>query len=66
MWHRLVEGGRILHRRWDRYNDANVVFQPKHMSPERLHEGYIYLWKEFYKSRQELRELGQTERTIQF
>jgi len=66
VWHRLVEEGRILHRDWYRYNDANVVFKPKHMTPERLHEGYIYLWKEFYKSRQELRDLSQAERTIQF
>lgn len=43
-----------------------MVFKPKHMSPERLLAGYLYLWKEFYRTRQDLRELGREERTIQF
>jgi radical SAM superfamily enzyme YgiQ (UPF0313 family) len=66
IWHSLVAEDRIIDRTWAHYNDANVTFQPKHMSPERLLEGYLYLWREFYKSRQELRELGREERTIQF
>ena len=66
VWHRLVAEDRILHKSWDRFNDANVVFKPAQMSPERLQEGYLYLWKEFYKSRQGLKELGREERTIQF
>jgi len=36
------------------------------MSPERLLEGYLYLWREFYRSRLSLAELGREERTIQF
>lgn len=66
VWYDLVAQDRILHKNWGRYNDANVVFQPRHMSPERLLEGYLYLWREFYKPRQALRDLGREERTIQF
>lgn len=66
IWQRFVAEERIIDRTWARYNDANVVFRPKHMSPERLLAGYLYLWKEFYRSRQELRSLGREERTIQF
>jgi radical SAM superfamily enzyme YgiQ (UPF0313 family) len=65
-WHRLVREERILHRDWSRYNDANVVFQPLQMTPERLLEGYLYLWREFYRSRQGLRALEREARTIQF
>ncbi len=66
VWHRLSSEDRIIERTWSRYNDANVVFRPKQMSPERLLAGYLYLWKEFYRSRQNLAELGRGERTIQF
>lgn len=66
VWSRFVAEGRILHRDWSRYNDANVVFRPKNMSPERLLEGYLHLWREFYRPRQTLRGLVREERTIQF
>jgi hypothetical protein len=66
IWHRFVSEDRILDRNWTHYNDANVVFRPKQMSPERLLEGYLYLWREFYKTRQSLRELDREARTIQF
>ncbi len=49
MWHRLVEQDRILHRRWTKYNDANVVFRPAAYTPERLLQGYLDVWREFYK-----------------
>ncbi len=65
-WHELSSQGRILHRRWSRYNDANVVFEPNRMSPERLLEGYLYLWREFYRSRTHLAAAGHREATIQF
>ena len=48
LWHQLTEEDRILHHNWELYNDANAVFKPKHYSAERLREGYLYLWHEFY------------------
>ena len=65
-WYELEAAGRILHTDWSRYNDANVVFQPAQMSPERLLEGYLYLWREFYKPRGALAGIDQQSRTIQF
>jgi radical SAM superfamily enzyme YgiQ (UPF0313 family) len=65
-WLELKQQGRILHRDWSRYNDANVVFKPRLMTPERLQQGYLYLWREFYRSRQQIKDLGYRERTIQF
>lgn len=62
----LEASGRLLHRDWSRYNDANVVFRPAQMSEERLTRGYLELWREFYRPRRHLLELGLAERTIQF
>lgn len=66
IWHRFESEGRIIDRTWTRYNDANVVFRPQQMTPERLLEGYLYLWREFYRRRQSLRSLDREARTIQF
>ncbi len=65
-WHRLVGEDRILTRDWSKYNDANVVFRPKNMSPERLHQDYLRLWREFYRGRVDLTSMSVAERTIQF
>lgn len=45
----LMRQGRIFDHDWDHYNAGQVVYQPKHMSPERLQELYEYAWKAFYK-----------------
>jgi len=65
-WHRLLAEGRILSRDWSRYNDANVVFRPAQMTPERLHADYLKLWREFYSSKGHFAQLPQLDRTIQF
>ena len=43
------EEGRILHRDWSRYTTAEVVYKPKHMSPDKLQEMYHYAWDNFYR-----------------
>jgi radical SAM superfamily enzyme YgiQ (UPF0313 family) len=40
--------GRLLHRRWDEYDTAHVVFRPKHMSAEQLAEGYAWLYRRLF------------------
>lgn len=45
----LVRQGRIFDHDWNHYNAGQVVYQPKHMSPERLQELYEYAWEAFYK-----------------
>ncbi|NLZ17926.1 MAG: radical SAM protein [Desulfobulbaceae bacterium] len=44
----LHRQGRILSYDWDRYSADQVVYQPKHMSPERLQELLDYAWNSFY------------------
>lgn len=45
----LEREGRILSYDWNNYTCDRVVFQPRHMSPERLRELYEYAWETFYK-----------------
>lgn len=45
---RLSSEGRIFERDWGKYTTTNVVFKPKLMTPEKLQEGFIQAWKEFY------------------
>ncbi|NMB76613.1 MAG: B12-binding domain-containing radical SAM protein [Myxococcales bacterium] len=66
MWRKLQSENRILDRTWKRYNDANVVFRPAQMSPEELQEGYLRMWREFYRSRKHLAQADRGRRTIQF
>jgi radical SAM superfamily enzyme YgiQ (UPF0313 family) len=66
MWKKMVKEERLLHRNWTKYNDANVVFQPNKLTVDELQEGYLTLWREFYRSRQHLSDADVTDRTIQF
>lgn len=48
-WDRIKKEKRfILPRNWNKYNCANVVFKPKHVTEQQLVDGFIYLWKEFF------------------
>src|SRR5262249_9615258 len=40
LFRELADEGRLLHRNWDRYDTAHVVFRPKHMTPAQLAAGY--------------------------
>jgi radical SAM superfamily enzyme YgiQ (UPF0313 family) len=45
---RLEKEGRILSNNWIDYTADKVVFRPKRMTPEKLHELYHYAWNTFY------------------
>ncbi|MBU4262434.1 MAG: cobalamin-dependent protein [Proteobacteria bacterium] len=45
----LSQQNRILSHDWNDYSADKVVFQPKHMSPERLQELLAYAWDTFYQ-----------------
>ncbi|MGF3555281.1 MAG: B12-binding domain-containing radical SAM protein, partial [Thermoplasmatota archaeon] len=50
LFERLEKSGRILTKDWSKYNQVEVVFQPKKMSPEELYEGARKVAKEFYST----------------
>ncbi|MDU9047313.1 MAG: cobalamin-dependent protein [Candidatus Electrothrix sp. Rat3] len=45
----LQEQNRILSHDWNEYSADKVVYQPKHISPERLQELLDYAWNTFYQ-----------------
>jgi radical SAM superfamily enzyme YgiQ (UPF0313 family) len=46
---RLKAEGRLLHEDWGRYNTGHVVFRPRRMSAQRLRQGFLWAWEEFYR-----------------
>jgi radical SAM superfamily enzyme YgiQ (UPF0313 family) len=40
--------GRLLHKDWRQYDTSHVVFQPRHMSPEELAEGYAWCYERLF------------------
>ncbi len=48
LFRQLEAEGRILHRDWDRYDTAHVVFQPRRMSVEQLAEGYALCYRRLF------------------
>jgi radical SAM superfamily enzyme YgiQ (UPF0313 family) len=45
----LSRQNRIISHDWNDFSADQVVFQPKHMSPERLQELLDYAWNTFYR-----------------
>lgn len=67
LWHQYMAEDRIFDFEWKHYNDANVVFRPHKMTAERLLEGYLGMWRDFYSGREtDLTEREHQRRTIQF
>ena len=48
LFRQLEAEGRILHRDWDKYDTAHVVFRPKHMSCEELDRGYAWCYDRLF------------------
>jgi len=48
-YNEMEKQGRIFNKDWNDYHAGKVVFQPKHMQPERLQELFNLAWDTFYK-----------------
>ena len=48
IFERFKKEGRLLSQNWQDYNHRTIVFKPRHLSPEELAEGFIWLGKNFY------------------
>ena len=59
LFRQLEKENRILHRDWDRYDTAHVVFQPKHMTPAELQSGYEWCYRRMFSLRSILRRCPQ-------
>jgi hypothetical protein len=43
--------GRLLHKDWERYDTAHVVFRPRHMTPGQLMAGYAWCYERTFSRR---------------
>lgn len=57
LYERMQREGRILTRDWSRYTQADVVFRPQQLTPERLFALYQRAWCESYKLRNIIRRV---------
>ncbi|MCP4454346.1 MAG: B12-binding domain-containing radical SAM protein [Planctomycetes bacterium] len=57
LFNRLKAQGRITDHDWSHYNTSNVVFEPRHMTPTQLRDGYLKLYKDFYSLKNIVRRL---------
>jgi radical SAM superfamily enzyme YgiQ (UPF0313 family) len=48
LYRQLEREGRILHRDWDLYDTAHVVFRPARMRVEELEEGYAWCYRRLF------------------
>ena len=48
LFRQLESQGRLLHRDWEQYDTAHVVFQPAQMTPEELLLGYDWLYRRLF------------------
>lgn len=48
LFRRMESEGRLLHRNWDLYDTAHVVFQPKRMTVEELANGYAWCYRRLF------------------
>ncbi|HSI83100.1 MAG: radical SAM protein [Candidatus Methylacidiphilales bacterium] len=48
LFRQMESENRLLHRDWSQYDTAHVVFQPRHMTPEELAQGYAWLYQRLF------------------
>ena len=48
LFRQMESEGRLLHKDWELYDTAHVVFRPRHMTPEQLAEGYAWCYKRLF------------------
>lgn len=65
LYDRLLKEGRLFdHRWWLNEKRAELpLYRPARMSPEQLHEGWQWIWKQFYSGRSILSRLGSASLT---
>jgi radical SAM superfamily enzyme YgiQ (UPF0313 family) len=51
LFRQMEAEGRLLHKRWELYDTAHVVFRPRHMTPDELAQGYAWLYQRLFSHR---------------
>jgi radical SAM superfamily enzyme YgiQ (UPF0313 family) len=51
LFRQMETEGRLLHKNWDLYDTAHVVFQPRRMTVDQLAEGYAWCYERLFSHR---------------
>ncbi len=60
LYEEFLRDGRITDFDFSNYNTANVVFKPQNMTPEELYNGYIWIYKQIYSTKNILKRMPKT------
>jgi radical SAM superfamily enzyme YgiQ (UPF0313 family) len=64
LFRQMEAQGRLLHRDWSLYDTAHAVFQPRHMAPEELEQGYGWMYQRLFSHRSIWRRRPQDWRAV--
>jgi radical SAM superfamily enzyme YgiQ (UPF0313 family) len=64
LFRQMESEGRLLHKNWNLYDTAHVVFRPRHMTPHQLAEGYAWCYRRLFSSRSIWRRRPQDARAV--
>ncbi len=64
LFRQMEAEGRLLHKNWSMYDTAHVVFQPRHMTPEELADGYAWCYRRLFSHRSIWRRRPQDPRAV--
>lgn len=64
VYEEMKNEGRIFDDDLSKYNTANVVFQPKNMSPDELYQGYLNVYKEVYSFKNIIRRIPKSRSQV--
>lgn len=62
VYEQFVKDGRIIDFDFSKYNTANVVFEPKRMTAEELYNGYIWIYKQIYSTKNIFKRMPKTHK----
>jgi len=62
LYDEFVRDNRLICYDLSKYNTAHVVYQPKHMTPEQLYDGYLWIYKELYSFKNIMKRMPKAKR----
>jgi len=65
-YRQMESEGRLIHKDWEKYDTAHVVFHPKKMTAQQLEQGFFWLYKKALSVRSIVSRLARSRTVPQF
>ena len=66
LYKQMESEGRLIHKDWERYDTAHVVFHPKKMTTQQLEQGFFWLYKKALSAKSIVLRLARSRTRPQF